>query len=221
MLGLSAMLGGVFALVAWLILRPQTRYRKRAALVGAMLPPLFAFYLVICGIAISAMVPGQSGIIFGDIYEPLPNGYVLTALGKMPDYANIEPASNGSFHPLIVSGYVGEVAVSGPMVYGAYSHRFNEVTPPSPTGIGFFAFDTRTGKVRDFDTLAQLNDFAGRSIELKDTVAFRSEERSHKLLVRNERLVVLLPPIIVTVIFFALLFLLRRDAATVLGPVRQ
>lgn len=209
---ISCIAGGGFALVAWLILRSQGRHRRRRIVIAACLPPVFAAYVLACAVAFSVFVPGESGMLFGDISEPLPNGYVLTALGKMPRYGTIE-APSAAYQPT-VTGYIGSLEVDGPLVFGSYSRQFGSSLPEGTGGNqGYFAFDTRNGSVLDFGSLAELNRHAGHSVQLVETGSFRSAEASHRHLVNVERGVWIGPPLICTVLYFLFLLRVRRGAS--------
>jgi hypothetical protein len=50
--------------------------------------------MVACAVVFSVLVPGEADrIFFGDVSEPLPNGYTLKVLAKMSDYGMIEDSS--------------------------------------------------------------------------------------------------------------------------------
>ena len=81
---LSLIVGRLFGWVAWRILRSQERHRGLRK-IAASLPSVFAAYMLACAVVFSIFVPGEADrIFFGDIFEPLPNGYTLKALAKMP-----------------------------------------------------------------------------------------------------------------------------------------
>jgi hypothetical protein len=116
---LSLIAGWLCGRGAWLILRSQERHRKLRK-IAASLPPIFAVYMLACATVFSLMVPGEADrIFFGDVYEPLPNGYTLKALAKMPTYGMI--VDNSARFRGAMSGWVGSLAVDGSLVYGGYS----------------------------------------------------------------------------------------------------
>ena len=117
-LALSGVLGCVFALLSWLAIH-KTHHRVRLVLTAALLPSIGVLYMGGCEIAFSIMLPGEAGLLFGDISEPLPNGYRLAALGKMPDYGRIEAMAGPAAEPQL-TGWIGRVAVEGPLIFGAY-----------------------------------------------------------------------------------------------------
>jgi hypothetical protein len=206
----SGLMGVIYALLAWLILRGLTR-RRRYVIVAALLPPMFALYIAVCTIGFSVFVPGESGRLFGDISEPLPNGYVIQALGKMPDYGHIDRRDDEkSGYPQGFRGYIGRVAVDGSLVFGAYSHTSTE-----PRDGGYFVFNTQSGSARNFDTLPELNGYVGHPVELTQIQFFRSQEISHKSQIKVERSLMFGPPILGTLLYVFLLLQIRRtrDAA--------
>jgi hypothetical protein len=200
----SSLVGGVYALVAWIIVRSQAHSRKRRIAIAAALPPAFAAYILACAIAFSIFVPGHSELLFGSISEGLPNGYRLMALGKMPRYGRIE-APSGDINQPTANGYFGSVEVDGPLVFGAYDSRYD--ASPGDGNQGYFAFDTRSGKVLDFGTLPELNRYAGHSAHFTENQSFRSAEASQKRLFNVERWIWFAPPHMCTAFYF--LFLLK------------
>ena len=80
---IASILAAILAGITWLLVRNTSAPRKRLMFTAAMIPIASAAYLWLY----MALLPGES--LFGDISQPLPNGYVLEALGKMPDFASI------------------------------------------------------------------------------------------------------------------------------------
>jgi hypothetical protein len=110
---LAAVLSGI----TWLLVRKTSAPRKRLIFAAASIPIISAAYFWLC----IALLPGES--LSGDISQPLPNGYLLEALGKMPDFASISnPKSPNSYNGL--SECISQLAVYGPLVAGQYSHPF-------------------------------------------------------------------------------------------------
>jgi hypothetical protein len=147
LVGVASVLSLILVVVTRLLLRNREAPRKRLTLAAATIPIASAAYLWLC----IAMLPGSS--LFGDISQPLPNGYSVEALGKMPDFASI----TNSKTPNSYSGLtecIGKLAVYGPLVVGQYSHPCSSfyAKPAEP----FFLFDTRTGKNLDLPTQADL-----------------------------------------------------------------
>jgi hypothetical protein len=193
---LSVVIGCVYGGVASLILGSQKDHRK-FRWIAACLPPVFAAYMIGCAILFAVFIPGEGDrIFFGDLYERLPNGYTVTAMAKMPDYGCVhdDPAS-----ALCVNGTVGSLAVEGPFVFGAYSHKE-----------GYFALDTRNGTNLDFAMIAELDRHAGHPVNLTDTFSFRSLDERRGLLQNIERSIWFGPPLICSVFYFAFLVKLRR-----------
>jgi hypothetical protein len=95
-----------------------------------------------------ALLPGES--LFGDIDQPLPNGYHVTALGKMIDFADISSANRADS----LSEYVASLQVHGDLVAGQYSHPFGTFTPKPNEG--YFVLDTKTGAHKDLPSAAAL-----------------------------------------------------------------
>jgi hypothetical protein len=191
---LSAVIGCVYGGVAWLILGTRKDHRK-SRWIAACLPPLFAAYMVGCTILFALLIPGEGDrIFFGDVYERLPNGFTLTAMAKMPDYAKINDDSG-----IRGVGGVGSLSVDGPFVFGAYSHKD-----------GYFAFDTRNGTNLECATIADLDRHAGHPIHLTETFSFRSSNGRRGLLLAVERSIWFGPPLICSVFYFAFLVKRRR-----------
>jgi hypothetical protein len=173
--------------ITWLLLRNTSAPRKRLMFTAALIPIASAAYLWLC----VALLPGES--LFGDISQPLPNGYVIEALGKMPDFASISnPKSPYSYNGL--SECIGRLAVYGPLVAGQYSHPFGSFTaaPNEP----FFIFDTRNGQHKDLPKLADLQATLGHPVLLTEVQFFRSQEPTYRLRQNLNRAVMFGPPII-------------------------
>jgi hypothetical protein len=202
--GLSALLGAIFGFAAgWLFRRRPARSLR--ALLMATVPPICAIYMAICLV----LFPGRS--LFGDISEPLPHGYILKALGKMPEYGDIEgptPRDEPQF-----AGWIGKVDLDGTTLFGAYSSLFAhpEYDPAPVLKPCCFAFDTRSGKVLNFDSINQMEGFAGRRLTLVEVQYFRSQEPAHIRLMRIENFILLSPPCVLMLGAWVLLFLWRRD----------
>ena len=83
--GLAITLGFIFGLAAWLVFWGRRRPKRMIAL--AFVVPLFsALYIFLCAILLMIFVPNQPDLFFGDISEPLPNGYILKDLGGIDIY---------------------------------------------------------------------------------------------------------------------------------------
>src|SRR5579863_7524092 len=83
---IAFLIGGIIAVLAWLLFWGRRR-PKRLILFTSLVPIFTVAYLFVCAIGMELFVPNQPPLFFGDFSEPLPNGYVLTGLGKMPEYS--------------------------------------------------------------------------------------------------------------------------------------
>jgi hypothetical protein len=201
---LAAAAGSVFAAVAWLVVRNRECRRISLVLFAAAIPILSAAYFWLC----IAFLPGES--LFGDISQPLPNGYSLQALGKIPDFATINKGDSLSSGAVTLTECIGSLAVSGPIVAGRYSHPFGSFEAKSDEG--YFLFDTRNGKSTEFRTFRELELNLGQPIRLVSTSLFRSSELSFKRQQRRNR-IIMFGPIVAAVIgyIFWLLHFPRRN----------
>lgn len=204
---LAAMLAAVLSGITWLLVRRTSAPRKRLIFAAASIPIISAAYFWLC----IALLPGES--LFGDISQPLPNGYLLEALGKMPDFASISnPKSPNSYNGL--SECIGKLAVDGPLVAGQYSHPFGSfaAAPHEP----YFVFDTRSGQHIDLPTLVDLQARLGHSVQLTEVQFFRSQEPSYRARQNVNKVVMLGPPILALGIFTA--YVLRNRLRTQPSP---
>jgi hypothetical protein len=204
-LGLAAMVGALTAAVAWFVVRKRQYQRIPLAVIAGTLPIISAAYLWLC----VAILPGES--LFGDISQPLPNGYSVQALGKMSDFATINKGNNVSDGAMMHSEYIGKLAVSGLLVAGQYSHPFGTFEPHPNEG--FFIFDTQTGKFTDLKTLDDLEKSLGHPVELASTSLFRSTETTYKRQQAINRVIMFGPPLLSIVGYFILLFRFRKRAS--------
>jgi len=195
---LSGAISCVYGGVAWLILDSRKGGHRKVLRIATCLPPVFAVYMVVCAIVFAQFIPGEGNrIFFGDIYEPLPNGYTLTAMAKMPTYGTIH-ASSAMIGTL---GSVGRVAVDGPFVFGEHNDKQ-----------GYFAFDTRNASTVNLDTITELDHYAGHPVQLTEIFSFRSSEGRRDRLTTIERRIWHGPPLICSFLYFAFLVKLRlRD----------
>lgn len=181
---LSAVVSVVLAAGTWLSVRKAQRLpRYGLILVAILIPIATAVHLWLC----AAFLPGES--LFGNVSEPLPNGYQLEALGKMPDFASISKPGS-SFNGL--TQYFDKLAVEGPFVVGQYSHPYDtsERQPDEP----FFLFDTRDSKVTEFLTMKDLQLKLGHSVDFTEVQYFRSPVAATRL--RVDRAIEFGPPIL-------------------------
>ena len=203
---LCVLLGYGAAACAWLFLRGRD-YPKKLILAIARFPLSSLAYVVACGIIFEIFVPNQPDVFFGDFSEPLPNGYVLHGLGKMPEYSFIEstePRPGQSSLP----GDVRSLEQNADEIYGAYRHPNNEVTQKDKTS-GYFAFDTRTGIVQAVASLSELNARAGHQVHLVDSQNFKSTDPVRARLRKMERRIYWGPPMAVFLVCLCLLLYYR------------
>jgi hypothetical protein len=194
----SVVVGAVFGLLAWSLLRNRPRVWLKA-LVAALVPPACAVYMAICLVAF----PGAS--LFGDIDEPLPHGYIVKALGKMPDYGRIETSEDGGLQTQLLA-WVGSVDVEGDTVYGTYSHNFMDDGTPSSC---CFAFDTANGATKNFETREAMDAYAHKQLNPVELPYFESREHAHVRLMRMEHWILLTPPAITMLLLAGILVLWR------------
>jgi hypothetical protein len=200
LLVLAGIVGCVFAGITWAILWNRAKFRILLMLLAVAIPVISAGYLWLC----AAMLPGES--LFGDIDEPLPNGYSLQALAKMPDFASIK-RDDGSWtkDDVYPTQYIGRVGVYGALVVGQYSHPFGSFTadPDEP----FFAFDTNSAKNVDYPRQDALEAAIGHKVALSQVNTFQSQEPRSIQRRRRNKIVEDGPPIAITTLFF--LFVIR------------
>jgi hypothetical protein len=182
---LAAVLSSVLAAFTWLSVRHRQASRRRLVLVAALVPILSAAYLWLC----IALLPGES--LFGDISQPLPNGYTLEALSKMPDFAFLRAAKSPN-RDIGLTECIGKLAVYGPLVAGQYSHPFGTFYPKSNEP--FFIFDTRDGQHVDLPTISDLENSLGHSVQLTEVQLFRSQEPSYRTQQKVNRTIEFGPP---------------------------
>jgi hypothetical protein len=188
---LAAVVSAVLAAATWLSVRKARRLPRYSLILAAILIPFAtAVHLWLC----AALLPGES--LFGNVSEPLPNGYQLEALGKMPDFASISKSGSSFNEP---AQYIGKLAVEGPLVVGQYSHPF-DASDPQPNE-PFFLFDTRDGETTDFPTQKDLQTKLGHSVELTDVLYFRSPVAATRL--KLDRAIELTPPILAFLLLIA------------------
>ena len=207
----SSIIGAAYAAVAFLILWQRPKRRLRKVLVAATIPIISAAYLWLC----TALLPGQT--LFGDISQPLPNGYSLQALGKMPDFAYIVRGSSFSGRGVNLTELVGSLAVQGPLVIGRYSHPAGEFYPHPNEN--YFVFDTTTETVQNYASLDSLTARLGQPVKLVSTERFNSQESSYLKQQRSEHRSMFLPPLIASVAYTLFLVHLRffaRDRSSTL-----
>jgi hypothetical protein len=187
--------GIVFAFFTWLIV-PKRLGRIARISVAFLIPIVSAAYIWLC----IAFLPGES--LFGDIDQPLPNGYVLKALGKMPEYGNIE-RQNGDLSFDGVQGAVDEIAVSGPLVAGRYCQSCDRAFVQSKAL--YFLLDTRISKSSEYTDLPSLEAAFQCSTPLVENQYFQSQEARHVWQQRIDHWVMFVPPLGIALLYFAYL----------------
>jgi hypothetical protein len=120
-------------------------------------------------------VLGTPDLVFGDINEPLPNGFYLRALDKMPEAGRIEKAQND----LAGVAWVSDVQIAGPLVIGRYNYTCFSRTEEEKSR-NLFLFDTRNGTTRDFAAESDLAIAADTSIHLTPTPLFRGPRTAYQ-----------------------------------------
>jgi hypothetical protein len=198
----AGFVGIVIGAFVWRLTKYHSRFRKHLVLTGATLPILCTTYLFFC----RALLPGES--LLGDISQPLPNGYSLQALGKMPDFAQINRGHSLSDPSVKLSECIGSLAVSGPLVVGRYSHPFGS-SDPNPDE-GYFSFDTSDATTHDYPTEAALEQTLGHPIHLVQTQFFQSDEPSYKRQQSINKLVFRTPPLLLIITYILCLLRFRR-----------
>ena len=204
---LASFASGLLVAVTWLLVRRADQGRVRLLILAAAIPIASAAYFWLC----IALLPGESW--FGDINEILPNGYVITALGKMPDFASIGNPKY-PYRNTGISQYVGRIAIDGSLVVGQYSHPLGEFTP-NP-GEPYFLFDTRASQTKEFQTQVDLEHELGHPVHLTPIETFRSKE---PVAVRRRRLnttIEIAPPILAVCFLGSMIF--RARARILPGP---
>jgi hypothetical protein len=156
--------------------------------------------LIVCAICFALFVPNQPDEFFGDFNEPIPHGYVLTGLGKMPEFAYFE-STPPMMHQPPLRGGVRRLELDGEIVYGAYGHVEGDPDAFGDRDHGYFVFDTRSGEVKNFETIDQLNAAAGHTVHLVESQYFRSQNPYRIWLRRVENCIYFGPPIAVFLYF--------------------
>jgi len=177
LMSLASIVGALFALVVYFLLWRANRRSAKACVVAAFFPPAVMGYLLGC-LILSSMLSGFLGspdLVFGDINEPLPNGFTLEALDKMPEAGHIQKAGES----WIKVAWVGGVQVEGPYVLGKYDYTYSPKTDKEHDR-NFFIFDTRTGDVRDYASEGALAASSGISVHLTTTPNFHAPRSPSK-----------------------------------------
>src|ERR1700730_14122476 len=120
LMGLASGAGLICALIVFSVLRNFKISSRRATIVAALFPPAVTAYLlcfVIASTILSSFL-GTPDLLFGDINEPLPNGFKLFALDKMPEDGLIKRDNDGQVR------WVSDLQTSGPFVLGKYDYKY-------------------------------------------------------------------------------------------------
>ncbi len=207
---LAILLGAIFAGLAWLLFWGHRR-PLLTIFALALLPLASVAWLIVCGIGFTIFVPNQPDVFFGDISEPLPNGYVLTGLGKMPEYSYLDRPVSAGPQPQLPGG-IRSLEQDGPIIYGEYGHLNQQNDPldiPTTHKTLYFAFDTRTGLFKDFVSLDALNTAAGHPVHLVASEVFRSQDPARRRLRRIEDILYFTPPCVAFLLCCAILLRAR------------
>ena len=179
LMGIASAVGAVCVLVVYLLLRRANQQSMRACIVAGLFPPAVTGYLLGC-LVLSSMLSGFLGtpdLVFGDTNEPLPNGYTLQALDKMPEAGHIQKAGDS----FIQVAWVGAIQIDGPYVLGKYDYSYFPKTEKE-TGRDFFIFDTRTGEIRDYGSEGVFAASARTNVHLTPTPYFHAPSSSKQLI---------------------------------------
>ena len=206
------------AFIAWLLTRNRGAEHRKFVFLGASLPPAsLAAYIITFEIAFALLVPAAHESFPGDIDEPLPEGYTLKGIDKMPDYSfitwqeGIAPRTQAQ-----VPSNIASVAVEGPLVFGSFRTRQSWDTLPLPSG--FFVFNTATSTTTLFSTKAELDAFAGHVVPLLETSRFSSREPTVRYLRRLGGLIQISVPILALIFLLMKIFAYRASNKPSLQP---
>jgi hypothetical protein len=192
-MGFASGAGALCALLVHIVLRRFKIRRRSATITAVLFPPAVMAYLlcfVICSAILSAPF-GTPDLLFGDINEPLPNGFHLYAIDKMPEDGLIQRRGDA----LGQVGWVSELQVVGPYVAGEYGYHYFPRTETQATR-NFFLFDTRTTTTRDFATEAELAGTLNVPLRLTATPYFHAPTSlPHHFLDAALWLVAFVPPV--------------------------
>lgn len=207
--GLAVVAGVIFAGLASLLFYGRRR-PKLLILFAGLIPISSLVYVILSAVCMEIFVPNQPDLFFGDFAEPLPNGYILTGLGKMPEYSYFDSTPPGMYQPVLLGG-VRRLELEDQIVYGAYGHLDNQPGDDNENkDRGYFIFDTRTGAVRNLKTIEELNSAAGHTVRLVESQMFRSQDSGRIRLRRVENVILFLPPGAITLCCFFLLLRHRQ-----------
>lgn len=171
LMGFATGIGALCALLVHIILRRFKIRRRSATIIAWLFPPTVMAYLLgfVIGSSILSAPFGTPDLLFGDINEPLPNGFHLFALGKMSEDGLIERKGDAPGQV----GWVSELQVVGPFVAGKYGYTYFPRTEKDHNR-NFFLFDTRAATTRDFATEAELAGVLNVPLRLTATPYFHA-----------------------------------------------
>jgi hypothetical protein len=195
----SSLAGLALAGIARLLTKHVKSGRTLVVFTGAALPVLCFVYFLGC----ASVLPGYTD----SIDEPLPNGFHLTALKKMPDFAGIQSPSNPAFQ---LTECIASLQVVGPMVAGHYSHPEGVFQPNSQEG--YFLLDTRNRKFTNYSNQSAVEQTLGQSLNLVDVFYFHSDEAAYQQEAKREQHILEIPLLaILTAYILLLLFVMSRS----------
>lgn len=175
---LSVVFGIFFAGLALAYLWFRKR-RNRSLILLAFLQPFLAFIYLCGSMFICQLVfPTQDDHIFGDIYEPLPNGYILKALSKMPYAGLIENPTDRTYR---ISIGVEKLAQNGEVIYGSHSPDQIDFQYHPDCQFGCFLFNTKTRQIQEFKLKGELEHAVGHDVQLVETENFRTQDKAYLL----------------------------------------
>jgi hypothetical protein len=177
LMGLASGAGVVCAGLVYLLLRKEKTRRIEASLLAGLFPPVVMGYLLACLVASSIFSTWlwTPDILFGDINEPLPNGFYLRALDKMPEAGRIERENDA----IAGVAWVSDLQVAGPLVLGKYDYTYFPKSEKEKSR-NLFLFDTRSGIIEDFANESDLAAAANARVHLTPTPKFRGERRLYQ-----------------------------------------
>lgn len=217
--GIAVIIGALIGATAWLIFWGRKR-PKLLIFALAAIPVASLVYLVAMAVCMEIFVPNQPDFLFGDLNEPLGHGYVLTGLGKMPEYSYIDSTPSMMHQPPLRGG-IRRLEQDGEVVYGAYGHINEEDSMDTDHDHGYFIFDTRTGHVTDIASLEQLQAAAGHPLNLVESEYFRSQSPGRILLRRIEDGILYAPPCVAFIVLVIVLVRKRLDSRRLVAPAQD
>lgn len=204
---LALLLGVILVAVAWLVFWGRPRPKLMIIFAG-LLPISTLAYVISCAICMEIVVPNQPDFFFGDFSEPVPNGYILTGLGKMPEFSYFESTLPMMHQPPLLGG-IRRLELNGQIIYGAYGHLNDEASFGDGKDHGYFLFDTRTRAVTNFNTIEELNSVAGHPVHLVESQYYRSQLPARILLRKIENGIFFTPPSVAFLIYTFVLLKMR------------